>query len=121
SLKVSWRLLRALLLVPTAVPPFTLLFLDLTIPPADVTVKATGKQWYWSYSYPDAKFEYDSLMLKDNERKPDQPRLLAVDNALVDPVNKEVHVLVHGSDVIHSFAPHSFRLATMWIPSRVEE
>jgi hypothetical protein len=86
-LEVMWTLVPVIILVAIAVPSFKLLFLELTIPQADVTVKATGKQWYWSYSYPDAKFEFDSLMLKDNERKADQPRLLAVDNELVVPVN----------------------------------
>ena len=87
-LEVMWTLVPVIILVAIAVPSFKLLFLELTIPPADVTVKATGKQWYWSYSYPDTKFEFDSLMLKDNERKADQPRLLAVDNEMVVPVNK---------------------------------
>ena len=55
-------------------------------------MKATGKQWFWSYSYPDSKFEFDSLMLQDKDRKPGQPRLLAVDNEMVVPVNKVVRV-----------------------------
>src|SRR4029078_2407637 len=97
------------------------LFLELTIPPADVTVKATGKQWYWSYSYPDAKFEFDSLMLKDNERKPDQPRLLAVDNEMVVPVNKVMRVQVIGSDVIHAFAVPSFGIKIDAVPGRLNE
>lgn len=120
-IEVIWTLLPVIILVAIAVPSFKLLFLELTIPPADVTVKATGKQWYWSYSYPDAKFEYDSLMLKDNERKADQPRLLAVDNALVVPVNKVVHVQVIGSDVIHAFAVPSFGIKIDAIPGRLNE
>jgi len=60
-LEVMWTLVPVIILVAIAVPSFKLLFLELTVPPADVTVKATGKQWYWSYSYPDSKFEYDSL------------------------------------------------------------
>src|SRR3954470_17734164 len=120
-LEVMWTLVPVIILVAIAVPSFKLLFLELTVPPADVTVKATGKQWYWSYSYPDSKFEYDSLMLKDNERKPDQPRLLAVDNALVVPVNKVVHVQVIGSDVIHAFAVPSFGVKIDAIPGRLNE
>ena len=77
-------------------PSFRLLFYQLNTPPADLTVKATGKQWYWSYSYPDnGKFEFDSLMLQDKDCKPDQPRLLAVDNEMVVPVNKVVRVAGH--------------------------
>jgi cytochrome c oxidase subunit 2 len=120
-LEVMWTLVPVIILVSIAVPSFKLLFLELTIPPADVTVKATGKQWYWSYAYPDSKFEYDSLMLKDNERKPDQPRLLAVDNALVVPVNKVVRVQVIGSDVIHSFSVPSFGIKIDAVPGRLNE
>jgi cytochrome c oxidase subunit 2 len=120
-LEVMWTLVPVIILVTVAVPSFKLLFLEQTIPQADVTVKATGKQWYWSYSYPDAKFEYDSLMLKDNERKPDQPRLLAVDNALVVPVNKVIRVEVIGSDVIHSFAVPSFGIKIDAVPGRLNE
>jgi cytochrome c oxidase subunit 2 len=120
-LEVMWTLVPVVILVAIAVPSFKLLFLELTIPQADVTVKATGKQWYWSYSYPDAKFEFDSLMLKEGERKADQPRLLAVDNALVVPVNKVIHVQVIGSDVIHSFAVPSFGIKIDAVPGRLNE
>jgi len=120
-LEVMWTLVPVIILVSIAVPSFKLLFLELTIPPADVTVKATGKQWYWSYSYPDSKFEFDSLMLKDGERKPDQPRLLAVDNEMVVPVNKVVRVQVIGSDVIHAFAVPSFGVKIDAIPGRLNE
>src|SRR4051795_7409821 len=120
-LEVMWTLVPVIILVAIAVPSFKLLFLELTIPQADVTVKATGKQWYWSYSYPDSKFEYDSLMLKDNERKADQPRLLAVDNELVVPVNKVIRVQVIGSDVIHAFAVPSFGIKIDAVPGRLNE
>ena len=120
-LEVAWTLLPVVILVAIAVPSFKLLFLELTIPPADVTVKATGKQWYWSYSYPDSKFEFDSLMLRDKDRKADQPRLLAVDNEMVVPVNKVVRVQVIGSEVIHSFAVPSFGIKIDAIPGRLNE
>ena len=120
-LEVMWTLVPVIILVSIAVPSFKLLFLQLSIPPADLTVKATGKQWYWSYSYPDSKFEFDSLMLKDNERKTDQPRLLAVDNELVVPVNKVVRVQVIGADVIHAFAVPSFGIKIDAVPGRLNE
>jgi cytochrome c oxidase subunit 2 len=120
-LEVAWTLVPVIILVVIAVPSFKLLFLQLNIPPGDLTVKATGKQWYWSYSYPDSKFEFDSLMLKDNERKSDQPRLLAVDNELVVPVNKVVRVQVTGSDVIHAFAVPSFGIKIDAVPGRLNE
>ena len=120
-LEVAWTLVPVIILVTIAVPSFKLLFLQQTLPPADVTVKATGKQWYWSYGYPDSKFEFDSLMLKDNERKPDQPRLLAVDNEMVVPVNKVVRVQVIGSEVIHAFAVPSFGIKIDAVPGRLNE
>jgi len=120
-LEVAWTLVPVAILVAIAVPSFKLLFLQQTIPPADLTVKATGKQWYWSYSYPDSKFEFDSLMLQDKERKADQPRLLAVDNAMVVPVNKVVRVQVIGADVIHAFAVPSFGIKIDAVPGRLNE
>ena len=104
-LEVAWTLIPVIILTAIAVPSFKLLFLQTTIPPADVTVKATGKQWYWTYGYPDSKFEFDSLMACDQQRvKCEQPRLLAVDNDMVVPVNKVVRVQVIGAEVIHAFA-----------------
>jgi cytochrome c oxidase subunit 2 len=120
-IEVIWTLVPVIILVTIAVPSFKLLFLQLTIPPADITVKATGKQWYWSYAYPDAKFEFDSIMLKDNERKADQPRLLAVDNEMVVPVNKVVRVQAIGSDVIQAFAVPSFGIKIDAVPGRLNE
>jgi len=120
-LEVMWTIIPVAILVVIAIPSFRILFVQLNLPPAEVTVKATGKQWYWSYSYPDAKFEFDSLMLKENERKPDQPRLLAVDNEMVVPVNKVVRVQVIGADVIHAFAVPSFGIKIDAIPGRLNE
>jgi cytochrome c oxidase subunit II len=121
-LEVLWTVVPVLILVAIAVPSFRLLFHQLEIPPADVTVKATGKQWFWTYSYPDhGPFEFDSLMLKDGERKAEQPRLLAVDNDMVVPVNKVVRVITTGSDVIHAFAVPSFGIKIDAIPGRINE
>ena len=120
-LEVAWTLIPVIILTAIAVPSFKLLFLQQTIPPADLTVKAVGKQWYWSYGYPDAKFEFDSIMLQDKDRKADQPRLLAVDNEMVVPVNKVVRVQVIGADVIHAFAVPSFGIKIDAIPGRLNE
>jgi len=121
-LEVAWTIIPIFILMAIAVPSFKLLFLQLNLPAADMTVKATGKQWYWTYSYPDnGKIEFDSLMLKDGERKEGQPRLLAVDNEMVVPVNKSVRVITTGSDVIHSFAVPSFGIKIDAIPGRINE
>jgi len=121
TIEVIWTVVPVLILVMIAVPSFRLLFHQLNIPKADVTVKATGKQWFWSYSYPDSKFEFDSLMVQTKDLKPGQPRLLAVDNEMVVPVNKVVRVLTIGADVIHSFAIPSFGIKIDAIPGRINE
>lgn len=121
AIEVVWTVVPVLILVTIAVPSFRLLFFQLNTPQADVTVKATGKQWFWSYSYPDSKFEFDSLMVQTADLKPGQPRLLSVDNEMVVPVNKVVRVLTTGADVIHSWAVPSFGVKIDAIPGRVNE
>jgi cytochrome c oxidase subunit II len=121
TIEVLWTVVPVLILVTIAVPSFRLLFYQLNMPKADVTVKATGKQWFWSYSYPDNKFEFDSLMVQDKDLKPGQPRLLSVDNEMVVPVNKVVHVLTIGADVIHSFTVPAFGIKIDAIPGRINE
>jgi cytochrome c oxidase subunit II len=116
-IEVAWTLIPVLILVGIAVPSFRLLFLELDLPKADLTIKATGKQWYWSYAYPDnGKFEFDSLLAQDK-----QPRLLGVDNELVVPVDKVIRVQVTGADVIHSFAVPAFGIKIDAIPGRLNE
>ena len=74
-IEVLWTVLPVIILVFIALPSFRILFFQLNTPPADLTIKATGKQWYWTYTYPDnGNFEFDSLILTEKERKPDQPR-----------------------------------------------
>lgn len=116
-IEVVWTLVPVLILVGVAIPSFKLLFLQLDIPKADLTVKVTGKQWYWSYAYPDnGKFEFDSLLVQDKK-----PRLLGVDNEMVVPVNKVVRIQTTGADVIHSFALPAFGVKIDSIPGRLNE
>jgi cytochrome c oxidase subunit 2 len=124
-LEVAWTVVPIVILLVIALPSFKLLFLQLNLPPADLTVKATGKQWFWTYSYPDhGKFEFDSLMLQDADRKklqPEPPRLLAVDNEMVVPINKTVRVITTGADVIHAFTVPAFGIKIDSIPGRINE
>ncbi len=116
-IEVAWTLIPVLILVAIAIPSFKLLFLQLDIPKADLTIKATGKQWYWSYAYPDnGKFEFDSLLAQDK-----QPRLLGVDNEMVVPINKVVRIQTTGADVIHSFTVPAFGIKIDAIPGRLNE
>ncbi len=115
--EVAWTLIPVLILVGISIKSFKLLFEELDIPKADLTIKATGKQWYWSYAYPDnGKFEFDSLLAQDK-----QPRLLGVDNEVVVPVDKVIRVQVTGADVIHSFAVPAFGIKIDAIPGRLNE
>lgn len=121
-IEVVWTVVPVLILVAIAIPSFRLLFHQLDLPQADLTVKVTGHQWYWSYEYPDnGAFSFDSLMVPEAELKPGQPRLLAVDNDVVVPVNKIVRIQVTAADVIHSFALPSFGVKIDALPGRLNE
>jgi cytochrome c oxidase subunit 2 len=122
-IEVAWTVIPIMILVGMAIPSFRLLYDQLDLPAGDLTVKATGTaQWTWTYTYPDnGGFSFDSNMLQDNERKPDQPRLLAVDNELVVPVNKIIRVQVTGEGIIHSFSVPSFGIKIDAIPGRLNE
>jgi cytochrome c oxidase subunit 2 len=116
-IEIIWTVVPIAILVVIAIPSIRLLNLQLEIPTADLTIKATGKQWFWTYSYPDnGPFEFDSLMAADK-----QPRLLAVDNEMVVPVNKVVRVITTAADVIHAFAVPSFGIKIDAIPGRINE
>jgi cytochrome c oxidase subunit 2 len=119
-LEVVWTAVPVLVLIVIAIPSFRLLFAQYDYPEADLTIKATGNQWYWSYEYPDQdNLKFDSIMLEVDELKPGQPRLLTVDNEVVVPVNKTVHVLVTASDVLHNWTVPSFGVKVDAVPGRV--
>src|SRR5580704_2098041 len=121
-IEILWTIVPVIILAAIAVPSFRLLFVELDVPTPDLTVKATGKQWFWSYNYPDnGNFEFDSLMIQEKDLKPGQPRLLTADTDMVVPVNKVVHVLVTGADVIHSFTVPSFGIRIDAVPGRINE
>jgi cytochrome c oxidase subunit 2 len=121
-LEVAWTLVPFAIVAVMSFYSFRLLYYELDVPKADITVKATGHQWYWGYSYPDkGNFQFFSEMLSDGARKPGQPRLLAVDNDLVVPVDKVVRLQVIGADVVHSFAVPSFGIKIDAVPGRLNE
>ena len=120
-LEVAWTLIPVLILVFIAVPSFRLLYFEAVIPKPDVTIKAIGKQWFWSYEYPGsaAGFTYDSLGLSDTDaKKADKPRLLGVDNPVYVPVNKVIEIDTVGADVIHSWAMPQMGVKMDAVPGR---
>ena len=119
--EILWTLIPCLILIVLAVPSFKILYKQDTIPKADVTIKAIGYQWYWGYEYPDENIIFDSYMIKEDELKKNQPRLLTVDNEVVVPVNKVVKVLITANDVLHAWALPSFGVKRDAVPGRVNE
>jgi cytochrome c oxidase subunit 2 len=131
-IEVVWTLVPFLILAGIAIPSIKLLRDQYSPPPADVTIKVTGHQWYWSYEYPDNGVTFDSYMLKEasdptrqaNQRArtdADGPPLLAVDNRVVVPEGKVVKFLVTADDVIHSFAVPAFWIKQDANPGQIHE
>ena len=122
TLEVLWTVIPALILVAIAVPSFKLLYYSDVVPEADMTIKATGNQWYWTYEYPDhGGFEFDSNIVADGELKDGQPRLLEVDNRIVVPVDSVVRLQVTASDVLHAWAMPAFGVKIDAVPGRLNE
>jgi cytochrome c oxidase subunit 2 len=122
-LEVVWTLVPVLILVAIAVPSIRLLAHQYAPPKADITVKATGNQWYWTYTYPDhGGFELVSNGLSDADaKKRGEPRLLAVDERMVVPQGATVKVIVTAADVIHSWGVPAFWTKIDAVPGRLNE
>lgn len=133
GLEVAWTLIPVLILAAIVVPSFRLLREQITIPKPDITIKATGYAWYWKFTYPQDSggFEFEVRMLteedvkklpgSDDDKKKTHPRLLAVDNEVVVPVNKTVAVQVTAGDVLHAFAVPSFAVKIDAVPGRLNQ
>jgi len=121
TVEILWTLIPCLILIVMAVPSFKILYSQDTIPKADVTIKAVGYQWYWGYEYPDENIIFDSYMIETKDLKEGQPRLLAVDNEVIVPVNKVVKVLITANDVLHAWALPSFGVKRDAVPGRINE
>ncbi|QXQ07008.1 cytochrome c oxidase subunit II [Sphingosinicellaceae bacterium] len=121
--EVIWTVVPVLILVWIAVPSFRLLANQYSPPKADLTIKATGHQWYWEYEYPDqGKFSFDSIMLtKEEAAKAGSPYQLDVDNRIVVPVGATVKILTTSADVIHAFMIPSFWVQMDAVPGRINE
>jgi cytochrome c oxidase subunit 2 len=121
-LEVAWTVLPVLTLLVIVIPSMKLLYYSNKAQDPDMTLKVTGHQWYWTYTYPDhGEFSFDSIPIPSEDLKPGQPRLLAVDNPLVVPVGTTIQVLVASDDVIHDWAVPSLGLKKDATPGRVNE
>lgn len=123
-IEVIWTVLPVLILIVVLVPSLKLLyFMDKSEieGKADLTIKVIGYQWYWNYEYPDSGFAFDSYMVKEENLKEGQPRLLTVDNAVYVPVGKKVRIQLAGGDVIHSWAMPNFGVKMDAVPGHLNE
>jgi cytochrome c oxidase subunit 2 len=121
-LEIAWTAIPVLILVVIAIPSFKLLyFMDRAVNP-EMTLKAVGHQWYWSYEYPDnGNFTFDAYMIADQDLQEGQLRLFDVDNPVVLPVDTDVRVLTTATDVIHSWAMPALGVKMDAIPGRMNE
>lgn len=121
-LEVAWTLIPVLILVVIAIPSFRLVYFEDRTKDPDMTIKVVGHQWYWEYDYSDvAKVDFNSNMIRDEDLKPGQLRLLEVDNQLVLPAGKNIRILTTSADVIHSFFIPSLGVQRYAIPGRTIE
>jgi cytochrome c oxidase subunit 2 len=121
-LEIAWTVIPVLILVVIAIPSFKLLyFMDRAVNP-EMTLKAIGRQWYWSYEYPDhGNFTFDSYMVPDEDLEEGQFRLYEVDNRVRLPAGADIRLLTTASDVIHSWAVPAFGVKMDAVPGRINE
>lgn len=125
ALEVTWTVVPVLILIVIGSFSLPILFNQLEIPESDVTIKATGNQWYWSYEYPEHQFSFDAFMLEREELekygyKQDE-YLLATDYPVVVPVGTNVRMQIAGADVIHAWKIPAFGVHMDAVPGRLNE
>ena len=121
ALEMVWTLIPLAIVLLIAFPSFKLLYMMDITPKSDLTIKAIGNQWYWTYEYPDHDIRFDSNMLAESQLKPGQLRLLEVDNRVMVPVHTNIRIITTSSDVIHSWAVPAFGIKRDSIPGRLNE
>ena len=122
TIEVLWTAVPVMILIVIAIPSFKLLYFADRVEQADMTLKAIGHQWYWSYQYPDqGSFEFDATLVAEEDLQPGQQRLLDTDNPVVLPVDTNIRLLVTASDVLHSFALPAMGIKLDAVPGRVNE
>ena len=120
--EILWTVIPVVLLIIIAIPSFRLLYVSETIPKADLTIKAIGNQWYWSYEYPDyGDIVFDANMLNDDELSDPKLRLLETDTQIFVPVNKVVKLQITSNDVLHAWTIPAFGVKMDAVPGRLNE
>ena len=121
-IEILWTVIPVILLIIIAIPSFRLLYVSETIPKADLTIKAIGNQWYWTYEYPDYEdIVFDANMLLENELSDPKLRLLETDTQIVVPVNKVVKLQITSADVLHAWTIPAFGVKMDAVPGRLNE
>lgn len=121
KLEIAWTTIPVLILVAIAFPSFHLLYFMDRAKDADMTLKVTGHQWYWSYEYPEHNVKFDAVIVEEASLQPGQLRLLTTDNAVVLPVDTPIRVQLTADDVMHSWGVPALGLKTDNIPGRLNE
>ena len=120
--EVLWTVIPVIVLVAIAIPSFRLLYFMDRTSEAEMTIKAIGHQWYWTYEYPDlGDVSFDAVMLEDDELSQGQLRLLETDESVIVPIDTNIRLLVTADDVIHAWAIPSFGVKIDAVPGRVNE
>jgi cytochrome c oxidase subunit 2 len=121
-IEIIWTVAPILILLAIVIPSFKLLYKADVVVDTELTVKAIGKQWYWSYEYPDnGNFTFDATLVEKDDLDDPSLYLLAADNAVVLPVDTKIKFLVTASDVLHNFAMPAFGIKIDAVPGRLNE
>ena len=130
TLEILWTVIPTIILIAIAIPSFRLLYFSHYNPNTEMTLKAIGNQWYWTYEYSDEGFSFDSNILCSTQEECDElsketgkkyVRLLDVDEPIVLPVNKKIKVITTATDVIHSFSVPAFGIKIDGVPGRAQD
>ncbi len=120
-LEIVWTTIPVVILIAICIPSIKIMYFNDRTEEADMTLKVIGYQWYWGYEYPDSNIAFESYIIKDQDIKPGQVRLLEVDNRVVLPVDTNIRIQTTAADVIHAWAIPAFGVKMDAVPGRLNE
>ena len=123
-IEVIWTVVPVIILIVIAIPSYKMLYYTDRIENPEMTLKVTGRQWYWDYEYPDNEgIAFSSYLIPDAEIKKEegQKRLLSTDTKVVLPIDTNIQIIVTGGDVIHSWAVPALGVKIDAVPGRLNE